>query len=115
MSGQKVDRFVENKSKNLDDPGARMQTLNMIHVISGEEVRYSSVFLWLQWATLRRWKAHSAKYKFVSIIGWLLLTLMLTVSSFSGLLIAAAYLVLMPVTGLCLHIIIRKCSGLATI
>ena len=103
VSAQKSVTVVPNTSPNMADVMGRKQNLEVVR-ITQQAPRvaelpskshlpfYRAVFSGLQ--------AHSIKYTFVSAVGWLCLVGLVIVSLLAQLYVAAAYLLLMPLTGI---------------
>jgi len=99
VSAQKNVIVVPNASPNMADVMGRKQRLEVVRVRQQAPELASKSHLPLYRAVVSRLPAHSIKYTFVSAVGWLCLVGLVIISLLAQLYVAAAYLLLMPLTG----------------
>ncbi|PMD60359.1 uncharacterized protein K444DRAFT_663185 [Hyaloscypha bicolor E] len=98
LSTHRVDTKVPNSSVNMKDVEARRQRLEVFNITRLESVAGQSAFPWIS-------KTHSLRYKSISLGGWLCWLGVTTICLLAKLYIGAAYLILMPMTGLLVYLI----------
>ncbi|RDW57351.1 hypothetical protein BP5796_12801 [Coleophoma crateriformis] len=97
--GLQKPHIIANTQRNMHFDNVRIQNLDIIKVSRLEPHNRAKSASWLHYTVLDAWQRYSMRYLATSVLGWVILFVMITMSFLLGTYMASTFLAIVPLTG----------------